>query len=124
MKEPAVQMKTPESAPMSAASAPKAVFSNRPAAHPTLRLQRAIGNQAVQRLIQAEFAVGQPRDPEMVRRGTPPPDWSHCAQTDTGGLPIIQRDGPQSAPSSPQLESPAELGGAAPSGGESPRYQF
>ncbi len=62
MKETATQTKTPEAAPMAAAPAQKTVFSSRPAAHPLLRLQRTVGNQAAQRYIQAKLVVGAAND--------------------------------------------------------------
>lgn len=42
--------------------APKQPFTTRPAVHPLLQLQRQIGNQAVNRLIQAKLKVGKPND--------------------------------------------------------------
>ena len=63
MKERAIQTKTPEAAPMIAASPPKAVLSSRPSAHPILQLQRVIGNQAIQHCIQAKLTISQRDDP-------------------------------------------------------------
>ena len=62
MKEPATQTKTPEAAPMDAAPQQKTVFSSRQSAHPLVRLQRTIGNQGVQRYIQAKLVVGAAND--------------------------------------------------------------
>jgi Domain of unknown function (DUF4157) len=52
MKGYAPETKTPEAAQMIVASASNAVFSRRSATHEIIRLQRAVGNQAVQRLIE------------------------------------------------------------------------
>ncbi len=62
MKGYASQTKAPEAEPVIAPSPPETVFSSRPAAHPILRLQRAAGNQAVQRHIQAKLVVGAAND--------------------------------------------------------------
>jgi hypothetical protein len=44
------------------AIAPKQPFTTRPGVHPLLQMQRQIGNQAVNRLIQAKLKVGKPND--------------------------------------------------------------
>jgi hypothetical protein len=44
------------------AIAPKPPFTTRPGIHPLVQLQRQIGNQAVNRLIQAKLKVGKPND--------------------------------------------------------------
>jgi Domain of unknown function (DUF4157) len=58
MKESTVQAKMPESAPAQAVSQPQSTFSARHTVHPILQLQRAVGNQTVQRLIQRKCACG------------------------------------------------------------------
>ena len=60
MKEPAVQTKMPEAVLQKASATASPVLATRSAVHPILQLQRAIGNQGVQRLIQAEFTITQP----------------------------------------------------------------
>src|SRR5258708_12961899 len=63
MKEPAVQTKTPEAVLQKASTTSSPVLSTRSAVHPILQLQRAIGNQGVQRFIQAKLTISQPDDP-------------------------------------------------------------
>jgi hypothetical protein len=60
MKESAVQTKMPEAVPQKASAMSSAVLATRSVVHPILQLQRAIGNQGVQRFIQAEFTITQP----------------------------------------------------------------
>jgi hypothetical protein len=60
MKESAVQTKMPEGVPQKASATSSPVLSTRSAVHPILQLQRAIGNQGVQRFIQAKFTITQP----------------------------------------------------------------
>jgi hypothetical protein len=62
MKEPATQAKMPEVTPQRSAFASAAKLSNRASVHPILRLQRAIGNRAVQRYVQAKLIVGAAND--------------------------------------------------------------
>lgn len=58
-----IQSKTVEATRQrSSAIAPKPPFTTRPGVHPLLQMQRQIGNQAVNRLIQAKLKVGKPND--------------------------------------------------------------
>jgi hypothetical protein len=62
MKEPAVQTKTPETVLPKASATSSPVLSTRSAVYPIFQLQRAIGNQSVQRFIQAKLTISQPSD--------------------------------------------------------------
>jgi hypothetical protein len=62
MKEPAIQTKMPEAVLQKASARSSPVLSIRSTLHPILQLQRAIGNQGVQRFIQAKLTISQPGD--------------------------------------------------------------
>lgn len=58
-----IQSKTAEvNRSRNSAIAPKSPFTTHPGVHPLLQMQRQIGNQAVNRLIQAKLKVGKPND--------------------------------------------------------------
>jgi hypothetical protein len=63
MKELAVQTKTRETFLQKASATSSPLLSTRSTVHPILQLQRAIGNQGVQRFIQAKLTISQPGDP-------------------------------------------------------------
>ena len=109
MKEPAVQTKTPEAVPQKASAASSPVLSTRSAVHPILQLQRAIGNQGVQRFIggapSARGAQSPPSTRFRVRRPArrahaagsslpPPARWDSattCRCTSTARRPSARR---------------------------------
>jgi hypothetical protein len=62
MKEKATQTKTGDISPQQTGLAPVAQLSDHAPAHPMVQLQRTVGNQAVQRLIQTKLELGKPGD--------------------------------------------------------------
>jgi hypothetical protein len=94
MKKPAVQTKMPEAILQKASATSSPVLATRSTVHPILQLQRAIGNQGVQRFIQAEFTITQPgfapqEGTVSIRTEEKPSDKSSVVPKQTAESPIV-----------------------------------